>query len=31
MRKIEVKDASKAFDLNSLEAGLLSTETEKVK
>lgn len=29
MRKIEVKDASKAFDLNSLEAGLLSTETEK--
>ena len=29
MRKIEVKDASKAFDPNNLEAGALSTEMEK--
>ena len=29
MRKIEVKDTSKAFDLNNLEVGLVSTEMEK--
>lgn len=29
MRKIEVKDTSKAFDLNNLEVGLISTEMEK--
>lgn len=31
VRKIEVKDASKAFDPNNLEAGVLSTEMLQVE